>query len=451
MAAVELDAEMLCIYPPHTTEQAQKYDELAALVADVEVLPSTFTYNMKSNKKLFLTRWLVARKWVVADAFKMFSDAVAWRNDNKIDETPLFPPIQRVRGYDLAALQEFDGRGARPTTQYIDEVAAPLRHVASSAWHKWDKQGRPIMIERTGKTNASELVRVTTALAPPGGDLSKPIVALHTHQNEVGGAILRHQAHLAVEKGETPPAQVCVIMDCTGLSMLAMQGPAMDLLKANSEMDKAYYPEGLHRFYVVNTTTTIRVFWGIVKLWIDERVQKKFVFLSPKDTKDGLLKDIDADCLPEFLGGTCCCADECVPDLAEPEADSGLASTEEFVVKSGGRATRTVELAEGDTALWEFIVVKNDINFSATFQPSAGGSQVEISAPEKLTKGDGTFVAPSSGVVTLTADNKHSWVKSKTMRMRNRKLAANAMTAETVEATDAEKEDATAAAASASE
>jgi hypothetical protein len=211
--------------------------------------------------------------------------------------------------------------------------------------------------------------------------------------------------------------------------MSHLVGPVLELLKANSDLDQKYYPEGLHRLYVVNAPSVAKIGWAIIKLWIDARVQQKIVFVGPADTKRVLLEAIAPENLPEFLGGSCQCEGECVPSLVEGEPDESDASlTQELVVRSGSKAQKVVEVGEGKTLAWAFVVVTMNLNFNVAFLPAGAKSPTPIAQLERATSGDGAFTAPVAGAVVLTFDNSFSWLKSKTVQLRTSVIEAAAET-----------------------
>jgi len=79
------------------------------------MLPRSPTYAAmaQAEPEIFAQKWLLARKWVVADAISMLSAAVQYRCDRRLDTSPIFPSAFPVRGYDQNALAAFQGVGER--------------------------------------------------------------------------------------------------------------------------------------------------------------------------------------------------------------------------------------------------------------------------------------------------------------------------------------------------
>ena len=412
-------------YEPLTNEQQAAMSALAALVKPEADLSPLWLDLFTNAKDVFLVKFLTARKWHVDDAYKMILASSKFRNERKLDVSPLFPSAIPTHGYDQAELEKFQGLGPRPAND-VDKTSKVLTHCYAASWHKWDKDGRPLYIERTGKINVKELVNRCRAMVPPGGDIAQPCIINHLHSNEVGHTLLRFQN--AKLNKHPPIAQVSAIMDCEGFSLSQIFGPAMEILKAQSSMDQAYYPEGLHKIYVANAPTSLSVAWSIVKGWLDPRVQKKVIFMKSHETKEKLLEAVGAANLPVFLGGTCACEGGCVADTDashDPNVeDCGLVMTHVVKVKHGCKETLRYQASAGNEVVWEFFVAdKYDINIEAAFhpQPPVEGTHQQVAslpASSRATSGSHSFTPTADGTIEFTFDNHYAWLHTKKVSFR---------------------------------
>lgn len=95
------------------------------------------------------------------------------------------------------------------------------------------------------------------------------------------------------------------IMDLKGVSLMSLFfGKVKTFTKIATRIAQDYYPEILGKMYILNAGFLFRGIWGVVSVWIDKKTQKKINIISGSGKKE-LLADIDAENLPEFLGGTC--------------------------------------------------------------------------------------------------------------------------------------------------
>ena len=280
-------------------------------------------------------------------------------------------------------------------------------------WHKWDKGGRPISIEKTGLIQSRKLVETCKKLTLPGAEWTDPFLAAHIHSSEVGRALVRFNN--ANRADGAVVHQVTVILDCAGLGMSTLYQHAMRCLKVAAENDQKYYPESLHKLYVVNCPKVISYAWNIVKPWLDERTQKKIFFYKDHETKAKLLEDIDADCLPVEFGGTCSCSDGCLPSsLDEVTEVEGM--TEKIVVGRGSVERRVADLLVGAMLVWELSCDDDqDILFRVKSDSDAAP---DIFPSQLVNETVGNFVAPRPMQVIMTFDNSAAWIKSKTVRFR---------------------------------
>lgn len=420
------------VYDPLTPEQAEQVAELREKIEGIE-RPPGFTRVLEDHPTLFLTKWLVARKWVVDDALAMYKDCCAWRIEQGFDTKPLFPCPVGIKGYDEDKLRELHGTGVRDTEQFADKAAARLKSVYAGGWHKWDLEGRPVYYERTGHVKPRELVERCREMMPPGESLEPVVVEPHKLSNEVGAALIRAQNEKLKPEGKYV-VQATVVLDCEGMSMGHFYSPALDLMKANSTMDQKYAPEGMHKCYVVNAPTFIKIGWNMIRLWIDARSQAKVVFVSPGEpTRQALIEAIGEDNLPEYLGGKCCCEGGCVRDV-EAHEDLGGDVTVELAVPARGSKTHVVPVPKGSKVSYKWTSANgNDCGFHVFFKsvedseldtvaanesdPSKLGFEVVPSVRAKEAAND-DFVALADGYVTLRFDNSFSWMKGKTIHLR---------------------------------
>jgi hypothetical protein len=109
------------------------------------------------------------------------------------------------------------------------------------------------------------------------------------------------------------------IFDCTGMGLHQFHIPGIMLLKVVASLNQDYYPERLHKLFIVNAPVFFSAAWAIIKVGLDKRVLDKVCVLG-SDYKNVLLKHINHDQLPHFLGGSCTCSHMnggCVPSPKE--------------------------------------------------------------------------------------------------------------------------------------
>ncbi|KAH0977309.1 hypothetical protein GBA52_027028 [Prunus armeniaca] len=84
---------------------------------------------------------------------------------------------------------------------------------------------------------------------------------------------------------------------------------ARDLITRLQNVDGNNYPETLWQMFIINAGPGFRLLWNTVKTFLDPRTTSKIHVLGNK-YQNKLLEIIDASELPEFLGGSCTCADQ---------------------------------------------------------------------------------------------------------------------------------------------
>ncbi|KAJ3411965.1 cytosolic factor, phosphatidylinositol/phosphatidylcholine transfer protein [Chytridiales sp. JEL 0842] len=238
-----------------------------------------------------LQRFLTARQGNAAKAYEMLVECDRWRRDEKIDELPMYgspgaPFLCNVRGF----------QSNPDTNVQLDHENTPpefkkfFPFMGGFSFHKLDKEGRPIMIERLGKFDIKGLYQHCTV---------DSLMDQHIRNQEYGIRVVMLEASKRAGR----------VID-------KLYMPALSLLKALADHDAKYYPERLGMLFVTNAPFFFTKVWAIIKKWLDKGILEKVHILGKDEVKKTLLKHIDADSLPDFLGGNCKCAHMpggCVP------------------------------------------------------------------------------------------------------------------------------------------
>mmetsp|Transcript_23385 Transcript_23385/g.34902 ORF Transcript_23385/g.34902 Transcript_23385/m.34902 type:complete len:308 (-) Transcript_23385:171-1094(-) len=153
----------------------------------------------------------------------------------------------------------------------------------------FDKEGRPVYIEKTGLVNVPTLTKVRTPY---------DLVHRHVRQQEIAAYRMRQSSK---ERGTVVENQI-IIYDLKGLP-LRPDATSMSLMKAVLTVSQDYYPERLFRFYLINAPFVFMPVWAVIKVWLDPKTADKFRVLG-RNFQDELLQQIDADQLPVDMGGT---------------------------------------------------------------------------------------------------------------------------------------------------
>ncbi|RKO96686.1 hypothetical protein CXG81DRAFT_16134, partial [Caulochytrium protostelioides] len=161
-------------------------------------------------------------------------------------------------------------------------------------FHKTDREGHPIYLDRMGMVDVKGLATHAT---------TETVMDYHVRNNEFLFNVLMP---LCQKRWEAQPERHTVIFDCDGMGFHQFYMPGLMILKSLSEHDAAYYPERMHRLFIVNSPTIFLRAWSIIKRWLDKRMLEK-VFILGKDYSQ-LSRYIAPENLPVAFGGTCTCS-----------------------------------------------------------------------------------------------------------------------------------------------
>eukprot|EP00455_Lapot_gusevi_P031720 TRINITY_DN344_c0_g2_i6.p2 TRINITY_DN344_c0_g2~~TRINITY_DN344_c0_g2_i6.p2 ORF type:complete len:253 (-),score=82.20 TRINITY_DN344_c0_g2_i6:605-1363(-) len=162
-------------------------------------------------------------------------------------------------------------------------------------YHGHDREGHPIYYERTGKVDPTDMLTnftIDEAKAFHVQMLEEITTLKHLQSEQTGKLVYKHT----------------VIMDLEGLGRKHLSKNFYTPIKSMIDIDQYYYPETLWRLYIINAPFIFKMLWSAVKPWIHPITRERIQVLG-SDYKQQLLKTIDADQLPVYLGGTCQCAD----------------------------------------------------------------------------------------------------------------------------------------------
>ncbi|QRW15846.1 ribosomal RNA small subunit methyltransferase mra1 [Rhizoctonia solani] len=165
-------------------------------------------------------------------------------------------------------------------------------------YHKMDKDGRPVYIERLGSVNVTELAKVTT------------------EERQLQNLVLEYERFLherlpACSAAAGAPVETsCTILDLKGVGIGSFFSVKDYVMKA-SAIGQNYYPETMGKFYIINTPFMFSTVWNVIKPWLDPVTVAKISIPSSSATEKELLAQIPKENLPADLGGSCNCPGGC--------------------------------------------------------------------------------------------------------------------------------------------
>jgi len=217
-----------------------------------------------------LLRFLRARKFDVAKAKEMLVAAEKWRKDFGVEKI----------------MKEFDFKEKALVDKYYPQF-----------YHKMDKDGRPIYVERLGLLDIKQLYSITT----PERQIERLVYEYEKFLTERLPACAKAVGH--------PVETSCTILDLGGVSLSNFYR-VKDYVMQTASIGQDRYPECMGKFYIINAPWTFTAVWSIIKPWLDEVTVSKIQILGSA-YKEKLLEQITPESLPTIFGGECDCAGGC--------------------------------------------------------------------------------------------------------------------------------------------
>ncbi|KAL1988128.1 hypothetical protein VTN96DRAFT_658 [Rasamsonia emersonii] len=250
-------------HPGHTTpEQDAKVVQLRSMLEQLG-----YTERLDT---LTLLRFLRARKFNVEAAKVMFVECEKWRKEFGTDDL--------VRNFEYTEKPQ--------VFEYYPQY-----------YHKTDKDGRPVYIEKLGKIDLNAMYKITTA--------ERMLQNLVCEYEKLADPRLPACSRKAGKLLET----CCTIMDLKGVGITNVPS-VYGYVRQASAISQNYYPERLGKLYLINAPWGFSSVFSVVKSFLDPVTVDKIKVLGSNYQKE-LLEQVPAENLPKEFGGTCECEGGC--------------------------------------------------------------------------------------------------------------------------------------------
>lgn len=154
------------------------------------------------------------------------------------------------------------------------------------------KEGLPVNVERQRKFDSVEIAKLVSI-----EQWSKYVIRSQEKLMKCIFPYCSKQAGKRIDKQ-------LVIVDLEGMNIspIIFNEEIRRYLQVASQIGQDNYPEIMGQLWVVNAPMIFSVLWSVTKIWLDKKTRDK-IKICGSGFKKEQLKVIDADNLPDFLGG----------------------------------------------------------------------------------------------------------------------------------------------------
>jgi hypothetical protein len=224
-----------------------------------------------ADNDLQIARWLVARKWDINEASKMFTESKKWRQAEKIDT--IFEWIPTIKSFKFLSTYW-------PISILPEQRAPRLRTY----------DGYLVVYERLTEMHPDILDIVSV----------DDMVKFHLYIQELCAREIRR---ICAEEKPGTYGGVVYVYDLVSLTLSHLTRSNYNLFEKYNVYDANNYPETVRRVYLINSPSVFTVGWKVAKKFLDPVTIKKILILG-SDYQAELSKVIPPECIPKSLGGT---------------------------------------------------------------------------------------------------------------------------------------------------
>ncbi|KAF6022882.1 SEC14L2 [Bugula neritina] len=214
-----------------------------------------------------------------------------------------------------------------------------------------------------------------------------------------------------------------LIFDMANFSRKMLWRPGLSVYIANAEILQNNYPEMQKRMFIINAPKVFPILWKLAQPIISENTKRKMKVLG-KNYKEELLKYIDEDQLPVFLGGTMTgpngdplCSHKICHGGEVPESyylDDSVASktADRATISPGNDLKIECEIeSPGSILSWNFKTEHKDIGFGITVKPEGSTKEKELipvsRVDSQVLEQDGNIICEQAGKFSNSEESQH--------------------------------------------
>jgi len=226
-----------------------------------------------------------------------------------------------------------------------------------------------------------------------------------------------------------------MILNFDNLSFaVATHKETLELLGNLIVMYEANYPERLKVAYFLNASIYFTMAFAVVKHFLSERTYRKIKIFGREGWREEILKIVDPEVLPAFLGGNRTDPDGnplclsvvthggTVPEkyfIKKTDTLANKQGVEKLTVTRMSKTQLTLNVLEAGSYIeWEFETKVRDIGFALYYKQSHLDTKLKDIIPKQridtaMSSETGMYKCTKPGIYVIEFDNSYSWLFGK--------------------------------------
>jgi len=209
-----------------------------------------------------------AEKGNLPDAIRKIKATIQWRQDFHVEDIKRCFRDRNNPNLPIEKQKELN---------YLAEVIAKENETGKIYARGYDKQGRAVLYLTPGRENS------------------------RCEIDNMRHLVYHLERAIACTRHKSGRQKICIVIGYQGFKI--ENAPPLSVVKHTLQILQGHYPERMFRAYICDPPLVFRMFWNVIKHFIDPATLDKIAFCTGKEGKALLERDFDTNTTEKQAGG----------------------------------------------------------------------------------------------------------------------------------------------------